>query len=375
MLKEKILDRLKEMNQLHLAEKLDVLSEREMERFLGFLSPELLRVQQEKLQCSAPSSDFEPITEAGSASDQWASLGIERLTQGKVGCLILAGGQGSRLGLSIPKALLPVTADGKKTLLEILVEKISLAAAFHRVKIPCVVIVSHESYGAIDQFLKDKKMGDFITLVVQDEAPFLDDQGNWILRENGTLATGPDGNGYALHLLEKSGILKKWKGSGIEEITIVPIENPLADPVDPVLIGYHVAHPADVTVKVIYRQNTEEKVGILVHTHNRTEVREYSEIPQDKPLKRCLANIGLFAINLSFAERVSHEKFPWHLARKQDRVSNKWIWKFEHFIFDMLPFSLKTNLLLYPREDVYAPLKGTEGLASVQAALSRVLKN
>ncbi len=375
MLKEKILNRLQEMKQLHLSLELDALGEKDQKRFLDQLSPGLLMSQQEKLKASPASEDLAPILRAESASDAWTPLGIERLTQGKVACLILAGGQGSRLGFSVPKALVPVTPDGKKTLLELHLEKIELAAILHRTKVPCAVITSEENHDAIAQFLQEKKLGELATLVVQGEAPFLDDHGNWILKENGKLATGPDGNGYALHLLQKNGILKKWKAAGIEEITIVPIDNPLADPVDPILIGYHASHPADVTVKVITRQNSEEKVGIMVRKNNRIEVREYSELPAINLKQPCLAHIGLFALNLSFAERVSTEEFPWHLARKQNSATKQMIWKFERFIFDMLPFADKTNLLLYPREDVYAPLKnaaGEKSLATVQAAL---LKN
>ncbi len=376
MLKNQILKRLKEMQQLHLSAHLDSLNETELKQFLDLLSPELLKSQQQSLTPTLKNETVLPICEAPLADPTWTPLGIERLTQNKVGCLILAGGQGSRLGLSIPKALVPVTPDGQKTLLELHLEKIELARRLYQTKIPCAVITSKENYAPIAQFIRDKKFDSFTTLVIQHEAPFVDSNGNWILRPDGKLATGPDGNGYALHLLQKNGILDAWRKAGIEELTISPIDNPLADPVDPILIGYHVAHPADVTVKVISRQNAEEKVGIMVRNNHHIEVREYSELPAEQPIQACLAHIGLFALNLSFAENVSQETFPWHIARKQDPLSKEWILKFERFIFDMLPFSQKTNLLLYPREDVYAPLKNASGdksLATVQAALQRIL--
>ncbi|MGH2611704.1 MAG: UTP--glucose-1-phosphate uridylyltransferase [Rhabdochlamydiaceae bacterium] len=375
-LREKILHRLKEMKQLHLSIKLDILSEKDQKQFFDLLSIDLLISQQERLKAPSMREDFDPIFQAENASESWIPLGIERLTQGKVACLILAGGQGSRLGLSVPKALVPVTPDGRKTLLELHLEKIQLASTFHQTKIPCAMITSIHNHASIAQFLREKKFEEFITLVVQNEAPLLDNQGNWILREDGKLATGPDGNGYALHLLQKNGILKKWQASGIEEISIIPIDNPLADPVDPILIGYHVSHPADVTVKVITRQDSEEKVGIMVRKNNRIEVREYSELPAEKSQHTCLAHIGLFALSLSFAERISKEEFPWHIAYKRDPLTKQMIWKFERFIFDMLPYSHKTNLLLYPREDVYAPLKngsGEKSLETVKAALQRIL--
>lgn len=190
------------MKQLHLSLKLDCLNENEQKQFLDLLSPDLLASQQKKLKASSVDEEFELVSQAESASEDWRPLGIERLTQGKVACLILAGGQGSRLGLSIPKALVPVTQDGK-TLLEIHLEKISLASEFHRTRVPCAILTSIENHETIAEFLKDKKYNLSITLVIQDQAPFLDEQGNWILREDGKLAAGPDGNGYALHLLKK----------------------------------------------------------------------------------------------------------------------------------------------------------------------------
>jgi len=376
MLKNQILDRLKEMQQLHLSAKLDNLSEGELKQFLELLNPHLLKSQQQCLGVAQKNETVEPIDKAQVASETWRPLGIERLAQGTVACLILAGGQGSRLGLSIPKALVPVTPDGQKTLLELHLEKIELARALYKTEIPCAVITSRENQAAITAFIQEKKFDPFTTVVIQDEAPFVDEKGNWILRPDGKLATGPDGNGYALHLLQRNGILDAWRKARIKELTIVPIDNPLADPVDPILIGYHVAHPADVTVKVITRQNTEEKVGIMVRNDSQIEVREYSELPAGHHTQPCLAHIGLFALNLSFAETVSKETFPWHIARKQDPLTKEWILKFERFIFDMLPFSEKTNLLLYPREDVYAPLKnatGDKSLATVQAALQRII--
>ncbi len=373
MLKDQIIERLHEIRQPHLSTKLDLLNEKELEKFYQLLSPDLLRAQRAALKTSKIREEIEPILQAETASDTSTPLGIEQIVQGKVACLILAGGQGSRLGASVPKALVTVSPDGKKTLLDILLDKIIAAAQFHRVKIPCAIIVSETNQAMIADYIQEKTFGDFITLVVQNEAPILDEHENWVLRDDGKLATAPDGNGYALHLLEKNGVLKKWKASGIDVITIVPIENPLADPVDPILIGYHVSHPADVTIKVITRQNGEEKVGVIVRKNNHIEVREYSELPVSTSQKNCLANTGLFAVNLTFASQVAHHEFPLHVAHKQDPISKQWIWKFERFIFDMLPLSHQTNLLLYPREDVYAPLKNNDGLKAVQAALKRLM--
>jgi UDP-N-acetylglucosamine/UDP-N-acetylgalactosamine diphosphorylase len=71
-----------------------------------------------------------------------------------------------------------------------------------------------------------------IHLFKQDNAPFVDDQGNWIIDGSGNIASGPDGNGHALRKLMKSGIGAEWKKQGIESLIVLPIDNPLADPFD-----------------------------------------------------------------------------------------------------------------------------------------------
>jgi len=316
------------------------------------------------------SKDLKPVEKADRTSSEWTPLGIERLTQGKVGTIILAGGQGSRLGADVPKALFPL---GSTTLLEILLNKIIQASEFYQTKIPCAIIVSRDNQAPIADYLKAKKFENFTTLIIQDEAPLMDDAKNWVHRADGTVATAPDGNGHALQLLQRAGLLEQWKKRGVEDLTIVQIDNPLADPVDPIFIGYHVSHPADVTLKVIYRQNNDEKVGVIVEREGRIEVCEYMELPEDRlPLSR-FANIGMYALTLDFAGKVASRTFPWHATQKVDPKSKKLVWKFERFIFDMLLLSQKTNLLQYPREDVYAPLKGSENIVTVQAAIEKLI--
>ena len=49
--------------------------------------------------------------------------GLELLRNGKVGCLIVAGGQGSRLGFDGPKGMFPITPIKKKTLFQVFQKK------------------------------------------------------------------------------------------------------------------------------------------------------------------------------------------------------------------------------------------------------------
>lgn len=273
---------------------------------------------------------FEPVTKVDSVSAKWQG------STKNVAVLILAGGQGSRLHASSPKALIPLTEH--QTLLEWQLQKVGSH--------PCVVITSPGNHDQIAESLHTTTFRP--TLITQTEVPFLTDEGE-------PFSAGPDGNGHALHLLKQHGMLERWKKAGIETITVMPIDNVLAQPLDPRWIGYHLAQKADVTAIAIEKTSPSEKVGLFVYDRGKTIVREYSECAEGQEGK--LASTGLFAFSLSFAERVIEYELPWHVAHKQDPVSGRWGWKSERFLFDVLQWADKTVLLLYAREEIFAPIK------------------
>jgi UDP-N-acetylglucosamine/UDP-N-acetylgalactosamine diphosphorylase len=315
----------------------------------------------------------EPFREFDSPTQTARLKGEELLSEGKIACLVLAGGQGTRLGTSLPKALVEVTSVRKKTLLQLFCEKTAAASIAYQTPLQMAIMTSSLNHTVIADYLLEN--GYFglassqVHLFMQDNAPFLDDQGNWFLESTGCIAAGPDGNGHSLRKLMESGIGKQWKEQGIESLIVLPIDNPLADPFDASLCGEHALKNREATLKAIERHDPHEKVGVIVSREGRIAVQEYSELPDH--FEAPLAHIGLFCFSLSFIERIAQIKLPWHLARK--KYGDQKIWKFERFLFDVLSHTQKAGVLVYPREDVYAPLKNLEGphcLETVQQALS-----
>ncbi len=310
----------------------------------------------------------EPFREFGRPTDAARLKGEELLSQGKIACLILAGGQGTRLGTSLPKALFEVVH--KKTLLQLLCEKTAAASAAYNTALQMAIMTSTSNHQVIEDYLE--KNGYFglkksqVHLFMQDNAPFLNDEGDWFLDSSGSFAQGPDGNGHSLRKLVEAGICKKWKEQGIESLIVLPIENPLADPFDAALCGDHALKNREATLKAIERSDPHEKVGVLVSSKGKLAVQEYSELPDH--FEAPLAHIGLFCFSLSFVEKVAQIELPWHLARKS--YGDQKIWKFERFLFDVLVHTQKSGVLVYPREEVYAPLKNLENLEKVQQALA-----
>lgn len=227
--------------------------------------------------------------------------------------------------------------------------------------------LNHE---AIAAFLKEHAyFGLSIDLFPQEMLPFLDDQGNWIVEGAGKIVQGPDGNGHCFKRFVESGLWEKWNARGIRHINILPIDNALADPFDKELLSQHLIQGNDVTIKAIPRENPQESVGALCLKNGKVGVWEYSELSgETKNLH--LANINLFCLSMAFAHRLAEKTFPWHLARKKHNSAP--IWKFETFIFDMLDYAEKVGVVVFPREQVYSPLKnavGERSLKTVQESL------
>lgn len=312
-------------------------------------------------------NQFEAETKYDVPTDELRAFGESLIAKGKVACLVLAGGQGSRLGTSHPKALTPVTAIRKKTLLQLICEK-SVAASKDK-PLQLAVMTSPTNTDAIAKYLNDhQNFGAHVSLFQQGNTPLLTQDHQPLRDEEGNSIEGPDGNGGALKHLMESGIGQKWKAQGIEYITVVPIDNPLADPFDASLCGYHVLKMRDVTIKAILRSDPAEKVGVIIRRKGKIAVQEYSELPPDFPGP--LAHIGLFCFNLTFVEKAAKSELPWHYAHKIHHHMP--ILKPEKFLFDVLELAEHTGVVVYPREDVYAPLKnatGEKSLETVQKAL------
>src|SRR5437868_4862861 len=69
-------------------------------------------------------------------------LGEQALAQGEVAALVVAGGQGSRLGFEHPKGMFPVGPVSKKSLFQLHAEKVRARGRRHNVVLPFLVMTS-----------------------------------------------------------------------------------------------------------------------------------------------------------------------------------------------------------------------------------------
>lgn len=283
------------------------------------------------------------------------NAGKALIDEGKVAAIVLAGGHGSRLGYNAPKGCFPV-GNPPKSLYERLLQKIPSGAFL----------------GIMTSDATDEKTKSFFEeshyFGLKKEQIFFFQQENLPL-ENSPY-TAPDGNGALFWHLQKSGTLEAWKKAGIEYVTVFTIDNALVEPFQPDLIGITALHKNDATVVGIKRENPQEHVGVLVTQNGKLAVVEYSEMPDSERLayapngmlKYPLANISYFAFSIHFIQKVITHKvteLPLHKARK--KIGNEYFIKSEYFIFDTLVFADKSEILLLPREQFFAPLKNATG--------------
>ncbi len=371
MFKDRIRKLFSDLGQDHLMEGIEELSSDQQEHFLNQIGTRsLLEEQRAAIIASPQPEEIVPLFDADQPDKRAEKKGEQLIAEGKVACLVLAGGDGSRLRAKLPKALVPVTPIKGKTLLHRLSERTLALSRKYDVLVKMAIITSPSNHLAIANYLEENNcfglLKEQVALLVQGSVPLLNQDKNWFLRAPGLLAVGPDGNGSAFRLLLDASIVAQWKRGGIEWVGVVPIDNPLGDPFDPTLLGHSHISESELAIKAIGKQSFEEQLGAIVREKEKIVIREYSESKVEAPF----GYTALFCCRLDFLERVAPLSLPWHAMKKQ--YPSGPVWKCERFLFDTFPYAESSSVLLYPREKIYAPLKncsGTDTILTVQQAL------
>lgn len=290
-------------------------------------------------------------SKAGNFDD--IALGRALIAAGKVGCIVLAGGDGSRLGWKGPKGTFPLSLVKQKTLFQMIQERVDAASHHFAYDLKCAVMTS-----PFNQEETRKAFPESVDLFAQNIVPLLD------MDKKPMDESHPNGNGEVFKCFYASGLFEKWKAAGIEFVQTILIDNPLAEPFDPNQIGIHYKKGADVTLKAIERLNVSENVGVIGMKEGKICIVEYSENP---PKEWNLANTSLFSFSMPFIEKVKDVDLPLHEVKKF--LHSKPVLKQECFIFDLLPHAEKLEVILYPRKEIFAPLKNREDVGPVQRAL------
>jgi len=323
------------------------------------------------------------------ARDKQRALADTAWRQGQVAVLIVAGGQGSRLGFEHPKGLYPIGPVTEKSLFQIHAEKVLALSRRYGVPVPLLIMTSPATHQETEEFLLNQRFfglpRDEVFFFCQGTMPALDlATGKLLMEAPGRLFTSPNGHGGTLTALASSGLLDRLRDRGIRTVYYFQVDNPLVKVADLDFLGGHLAQNADVSAKVVPKETPQEKLGLFVLVDGRLNIIEYSDLPDDMAreadeqgrLRYWPGNTAIHLFDVSFLERVARgrNRIPWHLARKKvpclDQQGNpaqpatENALKFEMFIFDAFAQAERWTLVTTSRREEFMPLKNAAGVES-----------
>lgn len=315
------------------------------------------------------------------------SRGQAALAQGTIGTMLVAGGQGSRLGFSHPKGMYPIGPLSGKTLFQLHAEKIRATSRRYGSTIPLYVMTSPATHAATAElFDHHRNFGlapDAVILFCQGTMPAVDAASGRILLERPDhVALSPDGHGGMLAAAARAGIFDDCRRRGIQHLFYFQVDNPLVDVCGPEFLGYHLLAASEMTTQVIAKRFPAERVGNVVEVDGRLHVIEYSDLPDDVAERRrpdgslalWAGSIAVHAFAVEFLERMASqaERLPFHRARKKvpyvDLATGGMVHpvqpnaiKFERFIFDLMPAARNALVVEVDAARQFAPLKNAPG--------------
>ncbi len=317
---------------------------------------------------------------------QARAAGEDALRQGQVAMLLVAGGQGTRLGFDLPKGMYPIGPVSGRTLFQMVCDRLVAMSRRYGHDLPLYIMTSPATDSATrDYFASEKDCGlapGQLNFFCQGQMPAVDAQsGKVLLSSKGEVALSPDGHGGIVTALAKSGCLADAERRGIKLFYYAQIDNPLAEICDPVLIGYHLLAHSELTTQVVKKRFAKEKVGNVVAVDGKVQIIEYSDLPdsvaeQTTPtgdLKLWAGNIAIHVFDLAFLNKVSSQAdgLPFHRASKKVGTIDEQgrpveppqpnATKFERFVFDLLPLASNALVVEADAARVFAPVKNADG--------------
>lgn len=307
--------RYKQFNQEHVLEHFSVLTSKEklnllnqlqsidVEKLPGFISTAKREIESQKT-CDTNTSISPFSGKVGSVvkdkelASTYYRLGIEATRKNTVAALLLAGGQGTRLGFQGPKGMYDIGLTSGKSLFCLIAERIGKLIELSKanddreskntvdsVRVPLYIMTSPMNDKTTREYFETNEYfglpSEDVLFFSQGTLPCLSPSGRILMESPSKCAMAPDGNGGVYPAMERCGIISDMTSRGIEHIHAFAIDNALTKPADPTFVGYCIAEKADCGNKVLWKAGPHEKVGVIAEMDGKPCVVEYSILSKE----------------------------------------------------------------------------------------------
>lgn len=362
------------------------------------------------------------------------AAGMSVIARGAGAVLLMAGGSGTRLGVTIPKGLFHCEVLGSgRTLFEYHCRRVrrmeQMAAAFAkrsqanaspgvsegRGLLTVLVMTSEQNDAATQSFFREHGFFGLLSEQVfffrQSSLPCYDEATGKVLMETeSSICLAPGGNGGIYESLVRAppsgaepSVLAQAEAKGVRYVQIFSVDNILAKLGDPYFFGIAAARQAEVVVKTVPKASAEERVGVFALTDGEWGVVEYTEIGTERSTARDAVtgelafncgNIASHCCSVDFLKLAAADMRTstfYHAARKTIATVNgpAPAIKLEAFIFDEFKLAKKVptrrsgdgqqqlpdafQIVQVDRSAEFAPIKNAEGAAADTATTAAEL--
>ena len=369
------------------------IEETDLSPLLGFRAALEPRVGGEKIE---PLAAME-LPEIEANREAFTALGLEAIRRRKLAAVLLAGGQGTRLGVDKSKGLVDIGLTHPLYIFECLFRNLMEVTEQAGCSIPLYIMTSAINDEAIRDFLREKDYFGYpaeeVRFFEQETCPAVDPEGKILMASRSAMFMAPNGNGGWYKSMARAGITQELHRAGIQWLNAFAVDNVLQRIGDPCFLGAVLTRGCDSGAKVIRKAFPEEKVGVMCRRNGRASVVEYYELTPEMLQERnengdLAYNFGVilnYLFRVDALDRFLGDKPILHLAKKkvpclnaagevvQPETENGY--KLETLILDLvekmdscLPFEVM-------REKEFAPIKNKTGVDSIESARELLKQN
>lgn len=390
-------------NQTHLLKYFDTLSNEEQEKLLsqienidwGFESY-LTEDAKHTSGVITPigAMDIDHITDN---HDLYTTVGCDAIKAGKLCLLLLAGGQGTRLGYDKPKGCFNIGKNRDLFIFELLIEHTMDVVKMTDTWIPFYIMTSDINYQDTVSFFEEHNYfgynKDYIHFFVQEMNPATDFDGKILMNSTSSLALSPNGNGGWFSSMNKAGLLEGIFNSNIEWINVFSVDNVLQRIADPTFLGATIQSGKMSASKVVRKAAPSEKVGVMCNENGKPHIIEYYEMSEE--MKNQTTNSGMlaygFGVTLNYLfpihrlQETLNNTMPLHVVKKAVPYISETGelispgepngYKFETLALDLIHEMDDCLVFEVDREKEFAPVKNKEGVDSIATAQALLEKN